>query len=162
MKTGWTKTGRMKDDTHRIKTPGLLLEKTFVLGFYDEFLPVFDHRIFVAIRIEGIEWLGPKMEYSGRIFTIFWNLKQKNCIQNSTRWGTGLQVSYIPFKKPLAEKKLTPPETWALKVNISQKVPPFCGIHFKCINTTKKYVLGWCEKQCPGRGSACCHHCASF
>ena len=47
----------------------------------------------------------------------------------------------IPFKMPSAEKQLAPPETQASKVNISQKVRPFCGIHIQCINVIKKTPL---------------------
>ena len=41
------------------------------------------------------------------------------------------------FKKPSAEKKLAPPEIQASKVNISQKVRPFCGIHIKFLISQK-------------------------
>ena len=47
----------------------------------------------------------------------------------------------IPFKTLSAEKKLAPPETRVLKVNISQKIRPLCGIHIKCINITKSTPL---------------------
>jgi len=44
------------------------------------------------------------------------------------------------FKKPFAEKKLAFSERRASKVNISEKVRPFCGINIKCINNIIKKV----------------------
>ena len=68
-------------------------------------------------------------------------------------WQTD-SADIIPFKTPSAEKKLAALETQASKVNISQKVRHFCGIHIKCINITKKVrsLLMCFKKQWPGKG----------
>ena len=68
------------------------------------------------------------------------------------------KINNIPFKTPLAEKKLALPETQASRVNIFKKVRPFCGTHIKCINITKKVrpLLMCFKKQCPSSASSEC------
>ena len=66
------------------------------------------------------------------------NFQSHNLEKNCYKLG---KSNNITFKKPSAEKNLALTQTQASKVNMSQKVRTFCGIHIKCINNTKKYAL---------------------